>query len=294
MTLEQLRIFVAVAEREHVTQAAHDLHLTQSAVSAAVAALEARYATKLFDRVGRRIALTKAGRRFLVEARAVLARTAEAEAVLGDFAGLKRGSLTLAASQTVGNYWLPPLMHRFRAAHPGITVALTIGNTETVGAMVHEGAAELGFVEGNVDDAALAITPVAKDELVLVAGGKPARAKKRPLTGSELKAMRWVCRERGSGTRALFEAAMSKHGIARRDLDIILELPTNEAVRAAVVDGAGAALLSKLVATQALKAGTLVALNFPVQPRQFFLLRHKERAATRAAQEFIRATGAAA
>ena len=132
MTLEQLRIFVAVAEREHVTRAAVDLNLTQSATSAAIAALEARYAIKLFNRIGRRIELTQAGRLFLVEARAVLARAATAETVLDDIAGLKRGSLRLAASQTVGNYWLPPLMHRYRASYPGIALALTIGNTETV------------------------------------------------------------------------------------------------------------------------------------------------------------------
>jgi DNA-binding transcriptional LysR family regulator len=69
MTLEQLRIFVAVAEREHATQGARDLNLTQSATSAAITTLEACYATKLFDRVGRRIALTEAGRLFLVEAK---------------------------------------------------------------------------------------------------------------------------------------------------------------------------------------------------------------------------------
>ena len=82
MTLEQLRIFVAVAEREHVTRAARDLHLTQSATSAAVTALEARYATKLFDRVGRGIMLTDVGRVFLAEARAVLARAVLALAAL--------------------------------------------------------------------------------------------------------------------------------------------------------------------------------------------------------------------
>ena len=91
MTLEQLRIFVAVAEREHVTKAATELNLTQSATSAAVAALEMRHAVKLFDRIGRHITLTDAGRLFLAEARAVLSRAASAEAVLADLAGLKRG-----------------------------------------------------------------------------------------------------------------------------------------------------------------------------------------------------------
>ena len=69
MTLEQLRIFVAVAEKQHVTQAAGELNLTQSATSAAIAALEARYGIKLFDRIGRGVVLTQTGRDFLIEAR---------------------------------------------------------------------------------------------------------------------------------------------------------------------------------------------------------------------------------
>lgn len=95
MTLEQLRIFVA--EREHMTEAAKALNLTQSATSAAVAALEVRHGVQLFDRVGRRIKLTEAGRLFLPEARAVLARAEEAVASLDDLTGLKRGNIALVA-----------------------------------------------------------------------------------------------------------------------------------------------------------------------------------------------------
>ena len=123
MTLEQLRIFIAVAEKQHVTQAAQELNLTQSATSAAVAALEARYDIKLFDRVGRGIVLTETGRTFLNEARAVLARSRNAEEMLNDLAGLKRGSLTIAASQTVGNYWLPSRIQSFQAAYPHMVAA---------------------------------------------------------------------------------------------------------------------------------------------------------------------------
>ena len=107
MTLDQLRIFVAVAEREHMTRAAEALNQTQSATSAAIAALEERHNLRLFDRIGRRIVLTDAGRDFLSEARAVLARAAIASQRLDDLAGVKRGKLRLAASQTVANYWLP-------------------------------------------------------------------------------------------------------------------------------------------------------------------------------------------
>ena len=99
MTLEQLRIFIAVAEKQHVTQAAGELNLTQSATSAAIAALEARYDIKLFDRIGRGIVLTQTGRDFLIEARAVLARARAAAQVLSDLAGLKRGSLTRAIAK---------------------------------------------------------------------------------------------------------------------------------------------------------------------------------------------------
>lgn len=101
MTFEQLRIFVAVAEREHVTRAAEMLNVTQSAASGAIAALEAQHDVKLFHRVGRRIELTDAGRMFLEEARAILARVAGAELALDEFGGLKRGTLRIVASQTI-------------------------------------------------------------------------------------------------------------------------------------------------------------------------------------------------
>jgi DNA-binding transcriptional LysR family regulator len=137
MTLEQLRIFIAVAEKQHVTQAARQLNLTQSATSAAIAALETRYAIKLFDRVGRGIVLTQTGRDFLNEARAVVARAKAAAQVLNDLAGLKRGSLNVAASQTVANYWLPPRIEAFRKAHPGIDLHVMIANTEQVAQAVN-------------------------------------------------------------------------------------------------------------------------------------------------------------
>lgn len=291
MTLEQLRIFVAVAEREHVSDAARALHLTQSAASAAIAALEERYAARLFHRIGRRIELTDAGRQFLVEARAVLRRARDAETVLSDLAGLKRGTLAIAASQTVGNYWVPPLLHRFRANHPGIAVSLTIGNTEAVRRLVHSGEVDIGFVEGTFDDPALSVMAVADDELVLVLGPAMAPSRRRSLTADDLKVLPWVLREQGSGTRAIAEAALRRHGLSTTELKIELVLPTNEAVRAAVLAGAGATILSRLVVAVPLKAGTLVSPRFAVPRRQFFALRHKERYQTEAVRAFLALAG---
>jgi DNA-binding transcriptional LysR family regulator len=288
MTLEQLRIFVAVASHEHVTRAARDLNLTQSATSAAIAALEERYATKLFDRIGRNIRLTDAGRLFLTEARAVLVRAAAAETVLADLAGLKRGSLSLGASQTVGNYWLPPLIHRYQSRYPGIAIDLKIGNTEQVASWVHGGAADLGFVEGEIDDPALSIAPVAEDELVLVGDGTHGLAELRTLTADHLKSVPWVVRELGSGTRAIFESVLTSYAIAPKDITIALELPSNEAVCAAVQAGAGVALISRLVVASSLKSGALVELRIPAPRRQFFALRNKESYVTLAEQAFAK------
>src|SRR3954466_11247540 len=106
MTLDQLRIFIAVAEREHMTRAAEALHISQPAVSAAVSALEGRHGIKLFHRVGRRVELTEAGGTLLREARAIVGHVAGVDLMLSEFGGLRRGTLRLAASQTVAGYWL--------------------------------------------------------------------------------------------------------------------------------------------------------------------------------------------
>lgn len=168
MTPEQLRIFVGLAEREHMTAAARALNVTQSATSAAIAALEERHAIKLFHRVGRGITLTEAGRLFLAEARGVLARAGAAETVLDELGGLKRGTLRVVASQTIAAYWLPPILASFRARYPTLSVELAIGYTEQAAARVRDGNADLGIVEGEVDDPALAHWPIGEHRLMLV------------------------------------------------------------------------------------------------------------------------------
>lgn len=286
MTLEQLRIFVAVAEREHMTGAARALNLTQSAVSAAIGTLEARHAVRLFDRVGRGIALTDAGRMFLDEARAVLARAALAEVTLAEIAGLRRGRLHLVASQTIAAYWLPPMLAEYRALHPGIDVDLSIGNTEQATTWVEEGQADLGFVEGQVDSPALAIDQVGEDRLLVV---ESAASCERPVNIAKLADARWISRERGSGTRSTFDAAMRAKGIDPHLLDIVMTLPSNESVRTAVEAGAGIAALSALVVAGSIEAGRLRTLPIDLGPRPFFAIRHKERYASRAAKALLQA-----
>ncbi|MCT7666514.1 LysR substrate-binding domain-containing protein [Shinella kummerowiae] len=276
MTLDQLRIFVAVAEREHLTQAAEALNLTPSAVSSAIRVLEERYGIALFHRTGRRIELTETGHAFLPEARATLARAESTDLFLTEVGGLKRGMLTLAASQTVGAYWLPPLLIRFHAAYPAIDMRVASGNTEQVAEAVLEGQVELGFVEGAVDHPALSQRIVARDRVVVVApAGHPLLG--RPIEAEDLRAARWVLREAGSGTRSALTTALATHGVEEAALDIALSLPSNEAVRSAILAGGALTAISELAVADDLASGRLARIAFDLPERAFRLLRQKER-----------------
>jgi len=287
MTLEQLRIFVAVAERQHVTEAARALNLAQSAASHAIAALEARHDTKLFNRVGRRIELTEAGQVFLTEARAVLAHVEVAELALSEFGNLERGTLSIQASQTIAGYWLPRHIVAFRRAYPQIQVRLAIGNTAQVAAAVERGMAELGFVEGVVDGDHFDCTPVARDQLVVVVGQGHPWVGRAQLAPQDLLESEWVLREAGSGTRSAFEDALAHLGLDPGALHIQLELPSNEAVRAAVEAGLGATAISASVAAPSIEAELLQQVAFHLPEREFYVLRHRERYRSRAAETLL-------
>jgi len=280
MTLEQLRVFVEVAERLHVTRAAAALNMTQPAASAVIRALETRLGTVLFNRVGRRFELTEAGTVLLPEAKVVLAKVAGAEQALTELDGLLRGRLRLWASQTIAGYWLPPFLYRFHVAHPGVILELDIGNTLQVSRAVLEGAADLGFVEGDVDEPLLVKIPVAVDQLVLVVAKSHELASLTSLECIErdhLRGTPWVLREKGSGTRQVFEDDLRRRGVDPAEFDVVMELPSNEAVRSVVEAGAGATVISRLVVADKLAAGTLVELPLHCEDRPYTVLRHGDR-----------------
>ncbi|PZU74528.1 MAG: LysR family transcriptional regulator [Brevundimonas sp.] len=289
MTLERLRIFVAVAERDHVTAAARALNLTQSAVSNALAALEAEHQVRLFDRVGRGVALNATGRAFLPEAKAVLARAAAAEAALADLSALRRGRLAVFASQTIASYWLPRRLVAFHVAHPGIEMDVQIGNTREVAQAVLNGDAEIGLVEGVVDAPALTQVQVGSDRLAVVVTPDHPWASAKRLSARDLIESSWVLREPGSGTRSSLEAALREAGVNPADLLVAMTLPANEAVLAAAEAGAGATALSESVAQASVAAGRLVRAPFSLPERPFRLLRHSDRYRSRAGDAFVQA-----
>ncbi|WP_273726100.1 LysR family transcriptional regulator [Brucella gallinifaecis] len=286
MTLEQLRIFIEVAEREHLTRASESLHLTPSAVSSAIRTLEERYGAMLFNRIGRRIELTGDGRMFLDEARATLVRAQSAERMLSELGGGKRGILAIHASQTIASYWLPPYLAHFHATHPMIDLRLTLGNTESVTQATQEGLADIGLVEGAVQVPNLSLRKVGTDQLIVVTGPAHQWSNTAKLTWDTLFSGQWILREHGSGTRSVFEDAMRVAGYNPARLNIALELPSNEAICSAVLSGNYVTAISELVAAPHLAAGTLVKADFTLPQRQFLMLSHKDRYQTKALKSF--------
>ncbi|WP_176084617.1 LysR substrate-binding domain-containing protein [Martelella sp. HB161492] len=291
MTLEQLRIFIEVAERQHVTQAAQALNIAQSAASHAIAALEASYDTQLFHRVGRRIELSEAGQALLLEARAILGQVEHAALAMSEFNTLLRGTLRVAASQTIASYWLPARLVTFRRAHPGIALRMTIENTQQVAEAVLTGAAELGFVEDEIAHPQLVCHPVAADRLIVVVAPDHPWCGLTRLDPARLSESDWVRREPGSGTRSAFEHAVLSLGVDVESLPVAMELPSNEAVRAAVEAGLGAAAMSASVAAPSLEAGLLHHVPFELPERPFLALRLADARPSRAVDAFLSQLG---
>ncbi len=287
MTFEQLTAFIAVAEREHLTRAAAALGLTPSAVSASIKTLEAFYNVQLFHRVGRGIELTRDGRIFLSEAKETIARVKSAEAALSELGGLRRGRLDIHASQTIANYWLPSRLLTFSSRYPGIEVQLTTGNTSTVSAAVLGGAAELGFIEGVIDQPALSAYAITVDKLVIVAAAGEVGATEETASLASLSRRRWIMREAGSGTRDVLERALQQLSVEPQKLDVALVLPSNEAVLTAVRSGDCITGLSQSVVAPFVENGQLRVLEVELPTRQFTVLRHKERHLSAAAREFM-------
>lgn len=286
MTLEQLRIFVAVAETLHFTRAAAKLNLTQPAVSAAIANLESQHGVQLFHRVGRRIEITHAGILLLAEARSILQHVGNVEVLLDELSDLRRGTLRVATSQTVGSYWLPARLHQFAQSYPGVAITLTIGNTAQVAVAVRDGTADIGVAEGWIDEPALQLAPVAGDRLVLVVAPEHPWAGRSAIDPQELTDTPWVMREEGSATRALFDQAVHKFGLDPAALRVALVLPSGEAVRAAVMAGAGAAVVSDLVVATDIRGGLLHTVELPLPVRPFYVVHHGARYQSAAARAF--------
>jgi len=285
ITIRQLEIFRAIYQDRTITGAARRIGLSQAATSQALAELENQLQRRLFDRHGRRISVNAAARELLPAAIRVLDQVREIEAG----ARRPRLELKLFASLTVGNYMLPPLIARFTQRHPDARFQMAIGNTQHVVRSVQQFESDAGWIEGLSRHPDLHAIPWREDQLVVFAAVNHPLAGRR-IPASALADSRWVLREQGSGTRAVFEEAM-KGTFALAHAPV--ELGGIGAVKRAVMAGAGLGCLSRSAIEPELKSGQLRRVFVPALNlrRQITLVIHRQKYIDAGMKEFLRFCG---
>ncbi len=285
----KLKVFCTVAETKSFSKTSEIIHLTQPAVSLQIQALEEVYETKLFDRSSSTVTLTPAGEMLYKYAKEILALYASAEKVIGEITGLVKGSISIGASSTIGNYVLPAVIADFKKNHLKIKVHLLVGNTKRVVELLNAGNVDLGLVEGEVTRQKMVVEKILSDELLLVVPSHHPWAKKRDISVSEITKEPFILREGGSGTRQMIEKFLGSHGIATQDLRISMILGSTEAIKQAVENGLGISILSRWAARKESKFGSLNTIRFKEQKmsRDFSLITNKGTVSSHAVDEFL-------
>jgi LysR family transcriptional regulator, low CO2-responsive transcriptional regulator len=254
VTLRQLRIFSAVARHLSFGKAAEELHLTPPAISMQIKELEEQVGLPLFDRGGRSVTLTVTGEYLLVYVRKILATLKDAEDAVARLSGLQTGRLTIGMVSTA-KYFVPRLMARFRAEHPGIEVRLAIGgNREQLVALLQANEVDLAIMGRPPRELATRAEPFAVHPHVIVTPPDHPLVKAGHAPASALADYEFLIREEGSGTRAAMEKFFADHRLAPR---VAMEMTSNETIKQAVMAGMGISFLSLHTIGLELKAGLI-------------------------------------
>lgn len=258
LNLHHLRVFTAVAEHGGFSRAAVALRLSQPAVSKSVQELERQVGLALFDRVGRSPKLTDAGESLLVRARELFGVARMAEEELAALRGLERGILRVGASTTVATYFLPAILARFHAQHPGVRLRVLSANTRAVAHKLLEGRLDIALVEGPVHHERISVVPWREDELVVIAPASHPLLRKRRVVPLDFADEPFILREPGSGTRQVAESELARYGVHPT---ASMQLGSTEAIKQAVASGLGLAVVSKASAADQLALGYIAVVR---------------------------------
>lgn len=285
----KLKVFCTVAETKSFSKASEIIHLTQPAVSLQIQALEEIFETKLFDRSSNTVMLTPSGEILYKYSKEILGLYAAAERAIGGITGLVKGSITVGASTTIGNYLLPAVIADFRKSHPKIKIHLLVGNTKRIVELLKGGVIDLGLVEGEVTKFKITMEKLIMDELALIVSNKHPWAKLSEISVLDLLKVPFVFREEGSGTRQILESYFSKSGISIQNMNISAILGSTEAIKEAVENGIGVSIVSRWTVRKELKYGTLKALRFKEleMVREFSLLFNRNTISTYSVDTFL-------
>ena len=285
----KLRVFCAVAETKSFSKASELIHLTQPAVSLQIQAMEELYETRLFDRSGNAINLTPAGEVLYRRAKEILGLYAEAQRSISEITGAIKGSLSIGASSTIGNYLLPTIISSFKKKVPQVNISLVVNNTKTITERLNAGQTDIALVEGDESKQRFTVETLIDDEMVVIMSPAHPWAERRNVPAIELTKEPIILREEGSGTRQVILKYLDDHGIKQDQLKIALVMGSTEAIKGAVEEGIGVSIVSAWAARKALKHGLLKATTFKDLKfhRNFSIISPKRNYSTHTAKEFL-------
>lgn len=254
VTLRQLRVFTEVARRLSFVRAAEVLHLTPPAVTMQVKELEAAVGLPLFERAGRQVSLTTGGEYLLLHARRVLAALKDAEDAMARLKHVEAGRLDIGLVSTA-KYFVPRLLARFREEHPAVELRLQVSaNREQLLALLRGNEIDLAVMGRPPREMATRAEPFAAHPQVFVAPPQHALSRVGPVSPADLEGVPFIAREPGSGTRKHMEDFFEACHLAPR---IVMEMPSNETIKQAVMAGMGLSFLSLHTLGLELRSGLL-------------------------------------
>jgi len=273
VTIRQLQMFVGTADAGSFARAAEALHVSPAAVSFQIKQIEDMTGFSVFERFGKKIALTDAGKTLLVYARIILQGVQDADQALMALRGFIGGRVTLGAVSTA-KYIVPHVLARFQAEYPGVTINLRFGNRQQIAEALEHGEIELAVMGQPEDNADVSATAFATHPSVIIAASSHRLAGAPSLAIGDLVAERLITREEGSGTRLLMEQACLAAGFNPR---VAMTTDSNETIKQAVMAGMGIAVISRHTIGLELALGlvkTLPVEGFPVL-RAWFVVRRR-------------------
>jgi DNA-binding transcriptional LysR family regulator len=284
VSIRQLRVFVAAAKHSSFARAAEEMHISPPAVSMQISDLEDSLGLPLFDRVGRSASLTMTGEYFLVHARRILGTLREAEDTIARFRGLKGGRLTIGMVSTA-KYFVPRLLAQFRTEHPAVDIRLSVGNRESLVESLVRHDVDLAIMGRPPKELATRAEPFAAHPYVIVSSPSHPLANHEHVPAAALASQPFIVREPSSGTRASMVQFFRDHQI---DPLAVMEMPSNETIKQAVIADMGVAFLSLHTLGLELQFGLLRILQVEDLPlmRRWFVIHPQAKTLSPAAEAF--------
>lgn len=288
LEVHELQVFLAAAEEENFSAAARKLHLSQPAISFQIQGLEQRLNVQLFQRTGKRISLTEAGRDLLPMAREMVNLSSRIEETMCLQQGIVKGHVQIGCSTSPGKYILPNLIGAYRKQYPDVQFTVQVMSRQDVEEKLLQKEIHIGVLSIPSKHKELECWPIFEDELVLIVAANHPWCAHDQVTPAELKDSEWILREGGAATRQLVTSTLEENGIPADDLRVAMELGSVEAVQAAVEAGHGVSFVSRVAAQRSLELGRIktVRVRGLSVNRQILFARNKLRTCTCAQLRF--------